>query len=382
MLTRSKYLQDLETATRRSPITALLGPRQVGKTTLARLFAANRPAIFFDLESLPDQRRLQNPELVLGSLQGLVILDEIQQMPELLSTLRVLVDRPENQARFVILGSASPQLIRNASESLAGRVEFIELDGFNLSETGSSTWQSLWLRGGFPRSFLADSEADSLAWREGFIRTFLERDIPQLGISIPASAMRRFWTMLAHYHGQIWNASELSRAMRLSDKTVRSYLDILTGAFMVRQLQPWFENIGKRQVRSPKIYLRDSGLLHGLVNIPDMQTLFGHPKVGVSWEGYAIEQVLSILRPNEAYFWATHSGAELDLLFFQRGKRYGIEVKFSEAPEVTRSMYSALQDLGLAHLWVIYPGSQRYQVHERITVYPLQQLIELPEKIE
>ena len=382
MLTRPFYLQNLETATKRSPITALLGPRQVGKTTLTRVFVADKPATFFDLESLPDQRRLQNPEMVLGSLQGLVILDEIQQMPELLSTLRVLVDRPENQARFVILGSASPQLIRNASESLAGRVEFIELDGFNLSETGSSTWQSLWLRGGFPRSFLADSEADSLAWREGFIRTFLERDIPQLGISIPASAMRRFWTMLAHYHGQTWNASELSRAMRLSDKTVRSYLDILTGAFMVRQLQPWFENIGKRQVRSPKIYLRDSGLLHGLVNIPDMQTLFGHPKVGASWEGYAIEQVLSILRPNEAYFWATHSGAELDLLFFQRGKRYGIEVKFSEAPEVTRSMYSALQDLGLAHLWVIYPGSQRYQVHERITVYPLQQLIELPEKIK
>ena len=377
MLNRSKYLQDLETATRRSPITALLGPRQVGKTTLARLFTDNRPATFFDLESLPDQRRLQNPEFVLGSLQGLVVLDEIQQMPELFSTLRVLVDRPDNQARFIILGSASPQLIRNASESLAGRVEFIELNGFDLSETGKSAWQSHWLRGGFPRSFLAASEDDSLAWREGFIRTFLERDIPQLGITIPASAMRRFWSMLAHSHGQIWNASELSRAMGLSDKTVRSYLDILSGAFMVRQLQPWFENTSKRQVRAPKIYLRDSGLLHSLVNIPDQHTLFSHPKVGASWEGYAIEQALSILRPTEAYFWATHGATELDLLFFASGKRYGIEVKFSEAPEVTRSMQIALQDLGLEHMWVVYPGEQSYPVHERITVWPLQKISDL-----
>lgn len=381
MLNRSKYLQDLETATRCSPITALLGPRQVGKTTLAHLFIANQPTTFFDLESLPDQRRLQNPELVLGGLQGLVVLDEIQQMPELFSALRVLVDRPDNQARFIILGSASPQLIRHTSESLVGRVEFIELNGFDLSETGSTAWEKLWLRGGFPRAFLADSEGDSHAWREGFIRTFLERDLPQLGISIPLTAIRRFWSMLAHYHGQTWNASELSRAMGLSDKTVRSYLDILSGAFMVRQLQPWFENTSKRQVRAPKIYLRDSGLLHSLLNIPDMHTLLGHPKVGASWEGYAIEQVLSILRPTEAYFWATHGTAELDLLFFANGKRYGIEVKFSEAPEVTRSMHIALQDLGLEHLWVIYPGEQSYPVHERITVFPLQQLTNLPGKI-
>ncbi|MFM8320413.1 MAG: ATP-binding protein [Chloroflexota bacterium] len=377
MISRPHYLDQLETATRRSPITAILGPRQSGKTTLARMFTKGKPVSYFDLDSLPDQRRLQNPELVLGSLDGLVVLDEIQQMPELFGTLRVLVDRPENKIKLIILGSASPQIIRNASDSLAGRVEFIELDGFNLLETGSETWQTLWLRGGFPRSFLANSEDDSLAWREGFIRTFLERDIPQLGISIPASAMRRFWTMLAHYHGQIWNAAELSRAMGLSDKTVRSYLDILTGAFMLRQLQPWFENTGKRQVRSPKIYLRDSGLLHSLLNIPDTQTLFGHPKVGASWEGYAIDQVLSILHSNEAYFWATHNGAELDLMLFHKGKRYGIEVKFSEAPEVTRSMYVALQDLGLEHLWVLYPGEHNYPVHERITVWPLMKLNEL-----
>lgn len=381
MINRQHYLERLETATRRSPITAILGPRQCGKTTLARMFTEGKPVSYFDLDSLPDQRRLQNPEFVLSRLAGLVVLDEIQQMPELFGTLRVLVDRPENEVNFIILGSGSPQLIHNASDSLAGRVEFIELDGFNLQETGGETWQNLWLRGGFPRSFLAASEDDSLAWREGFIHTFLERDIPQLGINIPTSAMRRFWTMLAHYHGQLWNASELSRAMGLSDKTVRSYLDILTGAFMLRQLQPWFENTGKRQVRSPKIYLHDSGLLHSLLNIPDSHTLFGHPKVGASWEGFVVDQVFSILHLNEAYFWGTHQGAELDLMFFHHGKRYGIEVKFSEAPEVTRSMHIALQDLGLEHLWVLYPGEQGYPVHERISVLPITKLTDLETQI-
>jgi hypothetical protein len=371
MLPRLRYIQDLLIATQRSPVTALLGARQVGKTTLARSFITERPAEYYDLESLPDQRRLQNPELVLGSAQGLVVLDEIQRMPGLFSALRVLVDRQENRARYIILGSASPELIHHASESLAGRIEFIELSGFDLSETGRSTWEVLWLRGGFPRSFLADSVGDSLAWREGFIRTFLERDLPQLGINIPATAMRRFWTMLAHYHGQTWNASELSRAMGLSDKTVRSYLDILSGSFMVRQLQPWFANTGKRQVRAPKIYLRDSGLLHSLLNISDMNTLLGHPKVGASWEGFAIEQVLNLLRPQTAYFWATHGVAELDLLFFAMGKSYGIEVKFNEAPDVTRSMRAALHDLELEHLWIIYPGEHSYQVEKRISALPL-----------
>ena len=374
MLPRLRYIQDLLIATQRSPVTALLGARQVGKTTLARSFITERPAEYYDLESLPDQRRLQNPELVLGSAQGLVVLDEIQRMPGLFSALRVLVDRQENRARYIILGSASPELIHHASESLAGRIEFIELSGFDLSETGRSTWEVLWLRGGFPRSFLADSVGDSLAWREGFIRTFLERDLPQLGINIPATAMRRFWTMLAHYHGQTWNASELSRAMGLSDKTVRSYLDILSGSFMVRQLQPWFANTGKRQVRAPKIYLRDSGLLHSLLNISDMNTLLGHPKVGASWEGFAIEQVLNLLRPQTAYFWATHGVAELDLLFFAKGKSYGIEVKFNEAPDVTRSMRAALHDLELEHLWIIYPGEHSYQVEKRISALPLKNI--------
>jgi uncharacterized protein len=377
MIKRLQYMKYLETATRRAPITALLGPRQVGKTTLVRLFAEDRHATFFDLESIPDQRRLQNPELVLGSLDGLVILDEIQLMPELFSTLRVLVDRPGQKARFIILGSASPDIIRNVSETLAGRIEFVDLAGFDLSEVGNSSWQSLWLRGGFPRSFLAESESDSLTWREGFIRTFLDRDIPQLGIQIPATAMRRFWTMLAHYHAQTWNASELGRAMGLSDKTVRGYLDILTGAFMVRQLQPWYENTSKRQVRAPKIYLRDSGLLHSLLNILDMQNLFSHPKVGASWEGYAIEQALQMVHPSEAYFWATHSGAELDLLFFHGGKRYGIEAKFNEAPEITRSMQVARHDLDLSYLWVVYPGTQIYQVDKRISVLPLKNIPDL-----
>ncbi len=377
MIKRPDYLELLKTAVRRSPITALLGPRQTGKTTLARMFAELKPATFFDLESIPDQRRLQNPELVLRTLEGLVILDEIQLMPELFGTLRVLADRPGQKARFIILGSASPDIIRNASETLAGRIEFVDLNGFNLAEVGSSNWELLWIRGGFPRSFLADDEADSLTWREGFIRTFLERDIPQLGIQIPATSMRRFWTMLAHYHAQTWNASELGRAMGLSDKTVRGYLDILTGAFMVRQLQPWYENMGKRQVRAPKIYLRDSGLLHGLLNIQDIHTLLGHPKVGASWEGYVIEQVLQIIRPLEAYFWGTHNGAELDLLFFHKGKRYGIEVKFSEAPEITRSMQTAMHDLDLSYLWVVYPGVDAYQVDKKISVMPLQTIQEL-----
>lgn len=381
MINRPAYLEALKTAIRRSPVTALLGPRQTGKTTLARMFAEEKIATFFDLESIPDQRRLQNPEWVLGNPEGLVILDEIQLMPELFGTLRVLVDRPGQKARFVILGSASPEIIRNASETLAGRIEFVDLNGFDLAEVGSSNWESLWMRGCFPRSFLAKNEADSLTWREGFIRTFLERDIPQLGIQIPATAMRRFWTMLAHYHAQTWNASELSRAMGVSDKTVRGYLDILTGAFMVRQLQPWYENTSKRQVRAPKVYLRDSGLLHSLLNIQDEHTLLGHPKVGASWEGYVIEQVLQILRPSEAYFWAVHNSAELDLLFFHKGKRYGMEVKFSEAPEITRSMQIALHDLDLSHLWVIYPGADAYQVEKKISVLPLQKIPDLIQQL-
>jgi predicted AAA+ superfamily ATPase len=374
MITRSSYLEQLSTALSRSPITALLGPRQCGKTTLARLFAQDRKSTFFDLESVSDQRRLQNTELALGSLDGLVALDEIQTRPDLFQFLRVQVDRPDNKARFLILGSASPQIVKNVSETLAGRVEFVEITGFNLTETEANSWRTLWLRGGFPRSYLADSDNDSLAWREGFIRTFLERDIPQLGINVPSTAMRRFWTMLAHYHGQTWNASEIGRSMGLSDKTIRSYLDILTGTFMVRQLQPWFVNIGKRQVKSPKVYFRDTGILHSLLNINEERDLLGNPVIGASWEGFALEQILSHVKPAQAYFWGTHGGAELDLFLPHAGKRYGFEIKFNEAPRLTNSMNIALEVLELDHLWVVYPGRNEYPMEKKISAFPLAEI--------
>jgi predicted AAA+ superfamily ATPase len=384
MIPRPAYLEQISRAVGRSPITALVGPRQCGKTTLARMFAKDRTAVYFDLESQLDLNRLQNPELMLGSLQDLVIIDEAQAMPELFRVLRVLVDRPENKTRFLILGSASPDLIKNVSETLAGRIEFVELAGFGLYETGAGADSSntLWLRGGFPRSFLADTDDDSLAWREGFIQTFLARDIPQLGISIPPAAMRRFWTMLAHYHGQTWNASELGRSLDLSDKTVRSYLDILAGTFMVRQLQPWYENIGKRQVKAPKIYLRDSGILHALLNLPDSQTLHGYPRVGASWEGFAIEQVLRVINPPQAFFWATHSGAEIDLFFIFHGRPYGIECKFSEVPKITKSMNQAVESLNLTHLWVIHPGEHPYPLSKQISAWPIKDIATLTKQLQ
>jgi len=382
MIDRPSYLKQLKTAVRRSPITALLGPRQCGKTTLARIFAQDKKATYFDLESQPDLRRLENPEMMLGLAPGVVILDEVQVMPDLYSVLRVLADRQGQKARFLILGSASPTMIKSVSETLAGRVEFVELSGFDLQETGPQSWKKLWLRGGFPRSFLAKSEEDSLVWRESFIRTFLERDIPQLGITIPSAALRRFWTMLAHYHGQTWNASRLANSMGLSDKTIHSYLDIFTGTFMIRQLQPWYENVGKRQIKSPKIYFRDSGILHSLLSLTDQHSLLGHPHVGASWEGFALEQVLRALRPPEAFFWATHNKAELDLFFLHGGRRYGVEIKFSEAPLITRSMRIAHKDLGLDHLWIIYPGQDKYPVDRTITAWPLKDIKDLPNQIK
>jgi predicted AAA+ superfamily ATPase len=380
MISRYSYLDAISEGLKRSPIVALLGPRQAGKTTLARMYIEGKKATLFDLESQPDVQRLQNPELVLGSLEGLVILDEIQLMPDLFAVLRVLVDRPGNETKYLILGSASPTIIKSVSETLAGRVEFVDLAGFDLAEVGVEYWEKLWLRGGFPRSFLAENEEDSLAWREAFIRTFLERDIPQLGITIPSTAMRRFWTMLAHYHGQTWNASELARSMGISDKTVRSYLDILSGTFMVRQLQPWYENISKRQVKSPKIYLRDSGLLHALLNLPERLDLLGHPKVGASWEGFALEQTILALQPPEVFFWSTYREGELDLFFLHAGKRYGIEAKFTEAPKVIQSMRFSLTTLGLEHLWVIYPGSHQYPVDEKITIWPVDRIPQLAQQ--
>ena len=375
MLRRDTYLSQVERATGRSPVTAILGPRQCGKTTLARQFADARGATYFDLESEPDRRRLANPELVLGSLDGLVVLDEVQRMPALFSALRVLVDRREARSRFLLLGSASPELVKGVSESLAGRVEFIDLFGFDLGETGVSEWRPLWLRGGFPRAYLANSDADSVAWREGFIRTFLERDIPQLGITVPAVRMRRFWTMLAHWHGQTWNASEFGRALSLSDKTLRGYLDLLTGTYMVRQLQPWFENVAKRQVKAPKLYIRDTGLLHSLLELPDEASLLAHPRVGASWEGFAIEQVLRALRPRTAWFWAAHGGGELDLLVIEGGRRIGFEIKFSEAPTISRTTRSIVDTLSLDRLIVVCPTQKGYPVSEKIEVMSIEELI-------
>lgn len=356
------------------PIAALLGPRQCGKTTVARLVGAQQASTYFDLENPVDARRLSAPLTVLQALSGLIIIDEVQRQPELFELLRVLVDRPQNAARFLVLGSASPQLVHAAAESLAGRIGFVDLTGFDLTEVDSAQRDRLWLRGGFPRAFLAGDDTASMIWRQDFIRTFLERDIPQLGITVPAETLRRFWTMVAHYHGQTWNSAEFARSLGASEVTARRYLDILAGAYMVRILPPWYENLGKRQVKSPKTYVRDSGILHGLLQLETLSDLQAHPKLGASWEGFAIEQIIGLLGTRDAYFWATHGGAELDLLVHLRGKHYGFEIKYTDAPGTTRSMQTALHDLALEHLWVVYPGQQEYALDERITVLPLDAL--------
>ena len=363
------------------PIAALLGPRQCGKTTVARMIGERQPSTYFDLENPVDVRRLSAPMTVLEALSGLVIIDEVQRQPEVFELLRVLVDRPHNSARFLLLGSASPHLVRGVSESLAGRIGFVDLAGFDLTEVDTSQRDRLWLRGGFPRSFLADDDADSMAWRQGFIRTFLERDIPQLGITIPAETLRRFWMMVAHYHAQVWNAAEFARSLGASEVTARRYLDILAGAYMVRLLPPWFENISKRQAKSPKVYIRDSGILHGLLQLEGLPELQSHPKLGGSWEGFAIEQIIRILDTRDAYCWATHGGAELDLLILSGGRRYGFEIKYADAPGTSRSMQVALNDLALEHLWVIYPGQHEYALTDRITALPLDALPSLKSRL-
>jgi predicted AAA+ superfamily ATPase len=349
----------------------LLGPRQCGKTTLARQVAATRASHYFDLETATGRARLARPELVLTPLTGLVVIDEIQRQPELFTVLRPLTDRPGSRTRFLILGSASPELVRGASESLAGRIGFVDMNGFDLGEVGDRQRNQLWLRGGFPRSFLARGNTASLEWRHDFIRMFLERDIPQLGIRIPAEALRRFWMMVAHFHAQIWNGAELARALGVSEHTVRGYLDILSGTFLVRQQQPWFENISKRQYKAPKVYVRDSGLLHALLSIGSQADLETHPKYGASWEGFALEQVLSAARTDQAFFWGTHAGAELDLVLFRRGRRFGVEFKAGDAPDMTKSLHIALNDLKLERAWIVYPGSELYPVHKRVDAIPL-----------
>jgi uncharacterized protein len=357
-------------AIKRSPVVTLLGPRQCGKTTLARRLQEQRGATYFDLEDPRDAARLQNPGLILSPLTGLVILDEIQLRPDLMPLLRVLADRNPVPCRFLLLGSASPDLSRQTSETLAGRIEFVEMGGFSLTEIDSTSQLTLWLRGGFPDSFLADNNTESMIWRENFIRTFLERDIPRLGIQIPPLTLRRFWMMVAHYHGQIWNGAEIGSSLGVTHPTTRKYLDLLTGAFVLRQLPPWFENMGKRTVKSPKVYVRDTGLLHTLLNISSHDELSGHPKLGASWEGFVVEQLLALLPERHTYFWATHGGAELDVLYIAGGKRYGFECKYTDSPRSTKSMRIALDDLKLDHLWVVYPGTDRYPLDEYITVIP------------
>lgn len=376
MIERERDLRLVRVALKRSRIVALLGPRQSGKTTLARRLVPAESLNYFDLEDPQSLARLAEPNLALRSLQGLVVIDEVQRRPELFPLLRVLADRKPLPARFLILGSASPDLLKQSSETLAGRLETIPLEGFRLADLGAAAQYRHWLRGGFPLSYTTRTETDSLVWRRQFLQTFLERDLPQLGVTIPSVALRRFCNMVAHYHGQIWNSAELARALAISESTVRRYLDLMTGVFMARQLPPWFENLGKRQVKSPKVYLRDSGLLHALLGIANRRDLEYHPKVGASWEGYAVEEVLKAFRPDEAYYWATHGGAELDLLLFKNGRRIGVECKRTDAPVLTPSMRIALTDLKLDQLIVVYPGEKRYPLARNVEVVPLAEYVD------
>ncbi len=378
MIPRPHAIERITTVFKVHPIAALLGPRQCGKTTLARMISEREQCTYFDLENPVDLRRLSAPLSTLEELSGLVVIDEVQRRPDLFELLRVLVDRPKSSVRFLILGSASPGLIKGASDSLAGRIGFIDLSGFDLREVGTEKRHPLWIRGGFPRSFLAEDDTSSTAWREDFIRTFLERDIPQLGITIPAETLRRFWTMISHYHGQVWNAAHFARSLGTSEKTARRYLDILAGAYVVRVLPPWYENIRKRQVKAPKIYIRDSGILHALLQINTLADLQGHPKIGSSWEGFCLEQIVGGLKTRDVYFWATHAGAELDLLVNVEGNRYGFEFKYADAPGSNRSMRIAFEDLGLEHLWIIYPGREKYDIDEGISVIPIDLIQSLP----
>ena len=380
MIARTRHLGAVQRLLARYPVVAILGARQVGKTTLARQLVALKrtPSTVFDLENPADLAQLADPMLALQERRGLVVLDEVQRRPELFPALRVLVDRPRPRLRFLVLGSASPDLLRQSSESLAGRIAHYVLPGLSIDEVGITQLPKLWLRGGFPRSFLSRQAAESLDWRRRFIRTFLERDLPQLGIAVAAATLHRFWSMLAHYHGQIWNASEFGRSFGVADTTVRRYLDVLTATFVVRQLAPWTENLRKRQVKAPKVYLTDSGLLHALLDIESLPALEHHPKVGASWEGFLLQAVMQQLqlRPEQCYFWATHGGAELDLLVIDGRRRIGFEFKRTTAPRLTRSMHSALADLKLSALTVIHAGSETFSLAPRVRAVAAKRIVE------
>lgn len=366
-----------------SKVVALLGPRQSGKTTIARELCKISPIPFhpglnyFDLEDPAHLERLSTPKLALEPLTGLVVIDEVQLRPDLFPVLRVLVDRENLASRFLILGSASRDLIQQGSETLAGRIGFVEVTPFGLAETAEI--ERLWVRGGFPPAFLAANDAASGRWRANYIRTFLERDIPALGVQIPAATLRRFWTMLAHYHGQSFNASEIGKSLGVADTTAKRYLDLLAGTFMVRSLSPWFENLGKRQVKTPKIYFRDSGIFHQLMGIPDMSALVVHPKLGASWEGFALEQVirLSGASEEEVYFWGVHNQGELDLFLIKEGRRRGFEVKYTDAPGITAAQRLALDCLRLDRLDIVCPGQASYPLSDRIHVTGIERVSEI-----
>lgn len=375
VLARPELASNVELALSRSPVVLLAGPRQCGKTTVARQFVPPDSINYFDLEDPLSLSRLAEPMTALSALSGLVVLDEVQRRPDLFPVLRVLVDRENSAARFLILGSASGDLLRQTSESLAGRLEWVTMGGFTLREVGSDVASSLWLRGSFPRAFLARDEVTSLAWRASFIQTLLERDFPQWGVRTPAVALRRFWTMLAHYHGQTWKATDPARALDVSEPTTRRYLDLLTDSYMVRQLQPFHANLRKRQVKAPKVYVRDSGLLHQLLGIASMQGLLTHPKAGASWEGFTVEQVLATEPHDEAFFWATHQGAEIDLVMRRGDTLVGVECKRTDTPRVTPSIRIALDDLGLARVAVVYPGARRFPLTDRVEAVPLDDLV-------
>ena len=374
MILRRAILTAVSTALERSPVVVLSGPRQCGKTTLARELLSPDSVNYFDLEDPSSLARLDEPMTALRPLQGLVVIDEVQRRPDLFPMLRVLADRSPSSARFLILGSASGDLLRQTSESLAGRAERITIGGFSLDEVGVGALEDLWRRGGFPLSYLAATETDSASWRSQFIQALLERDLPQWGVRVPATALRRFWTILAHYHGQTWNGADAARTLGVSEATVRRYLDLLTDAFMVRQLQPWHANLRKRQVKSPKVYVRDSGLLHQLLGIDTAKALVGHPKLGASWEGFVIEQVLVAEPHDEAFFWATHQGAEIDLILSRGGRLLGVECKRTDAPRVTPSIKNALADLDLDRVAVVYPGERRYPLADRVEAVPVSEL--------
>lgn len=374
-LFRPEYEAEIRQTLSANPVTAILGPRQSGKTTITRKLGAETLTTFFDLEDPDDFELLKNSaKQILSQQTGLVVIDEVQRLPKLFPLLRVLADQQNVDRKFLLLGSASPELMRNSSETLAGRIGFVDLTGFTLDEVGVENLSSLWLKGGFPRSYLAEDDQQSYQWRLDFIRTFLERDLGQLGFNLPSQTMRRFWIMLAHYHGQIWKASEFARSLGVSEPTVKSWLDVLSGAYMVRLVQPWYENLHKRQVKAPKVFIRDSGMLHALLSLQGIE-IQTNPKLGASWEGFVIEQIINRLKTRDYYYWRTHAGLELDLLVMKNGKRLGFEIKYSDIPKVTRSMRQIIDDLKLDRLYLVYKGKHNLELENKIRLLPISDIV-------